>query len=248
MKVYLEVQLKLWFHALFVVGILRRSTCCLVLGLTLGGLVGCGGSGDGSGRASGVGGSGAGEVGGAGSSNGAAGASGHSASNGGSEVGAAGEAGNDNGLAGSAGDIADAGSDGSSGGNGGRSAGGAGTAGSVGGNAGSSNVPVVYVIGGTVTGLPTGQSVVLQNNGANDLSVTKNGSFAFSSELVVGASFSVTVLAQPTGATCTVASGTGTSSPSSLTAVVVTCSAVTRTVGGTITGLGTQRNRCVAER
>ena len=65
-----------------------------------------------------------------------------------------------------------------------------------------------YTVGGTVSGLSG--TVVLQDNGGDDLSVTANGSFTFATALR-GAAYSVTVKTNPSGQTCTVSSGSGTS-------------------------------------
>jgi hypothetical protein len=94
-------------------------------------------------------------------------------------------------------------------------------------------------IGGTVTGLPTGATVTLQNNGDESLVVSADGSFTFGAPIGDGESYNVTVLTQPAGATCTVASGSGTaaSGTTSITTVAVTC-ATTSTLVGTLTGLG----------
>jgi uncharacterized repeat protein (TIGR03803 family) len=91
-------------------------------------------------------------------------------------------------------------------------------------------------VGGTVSGLASGQSLTLQDNGGDDLVVTANGSFTFSNPLTTGASYAVTVLTQPSGQTCTVANGSGTVADSNITNVVVTCVSV-YTVGGTVSGL-----------
>ena len=75
---------------------------------------------------------------------------------------------------------------------------------------GSSGTPAVtYTIGGTVSGL-TGGTVVLQNNGGNNLSISANGGFTFSTAIAQGRSHAVTVLTQPAGQFCSVTSGTGT--------------------------------------
>lgn len=79
-----------------------------------------------------------------------------------------------------------------------------------------------WTIAGTINGLSAGTSVTLQDNGANNLSVTSNGSFVFSTAISNGGSYSVTVLTQPSGATCTVASGSGTAS-ANVTGVSVSC-------------------------
>lgn len=93
-----------------------------------------------------------------------------------------------------------------------------------------------FAVGGSVSGL-TASGLVLQNNGSDNLSVPSGaGTFSFSSPLSYGASYHVSVYAQPTGETCTVANGTGTVS-AVVTSVVVACSVNTYTVSGTVTGL-----------
>ena len=94
-------------------------------------------------------------------------------------------------------------------------------------------------IGGTLTGLPSGASVTLQNNGGDNLTLTADGAFTFSEAIADGETYSVTVLTQPVGATCAVSGGSGTvseSSSTSITSVVVTCTA-SSSVSGTVTGL-----------
>jgi hypothetical protein len=80
---------------------------------------------------------------------------------------------------------------------------------------------VTYTVGGTISGL-TG-TVVLQNNGGDNLTRSSNGSFTFATSLAVGASYSVTVSSQPSGQSCDVANGSGTVSSSNVTSVTVTC-------------------------
>ncbi|MBX3234076.1 MAG: hypothetical protein KIT84_06550 [Labilithrix sp.] len=81
-----------------------------------------------------------------------------------------------------------------------------------------------YTVGGTVNGL-TGTGLVLRNNGGNNRSITTNGSFSFSNAIASGATYAVTVFTQPTGQTCSVATGTGTGTVQSanVTSVVVSC-------------------------
>ena len=76
-------------------------------------------------------------------------------------------------------------------------------------------------VGGTVTGL-TG-SVVLQDNGGDNLTVTANGAFTFATKLASGATYAVTVQTQPAGQTCTVTNGTGTIGSANVTNVAVSC-------------------------
>ena len=94
-----------------------------------------------------------------------------------------------------------------------------------------------YSIGGTVSGLITGLSVTLLDNGASALKVTKNGAFTFATKLASGTSYNVTVSVQPTGETCTVTDGSGTVVAANVTSVAVACVAQTYTIGGTVSGL-----------
>jgi hypothetical protein len=80
-----------------------------------------------------------------------------------------------------------------------------------------------YSVGGTVSGLSG--TVVLQNNGGNDLSVSANGSFAFNAQLATGAAYAVTVKTNPTGQTCSVSNGSGTVAGANVTNVAVACAA-----------------------
>ncbi|HHF0578356.1 TPA: hypothetical protein ACPHXX_000565 [Legionella anisa] len=92
-------------------------------------------------------------------------------------------------------------------------------------------------VGGTVSGLAASESMVLQNNGGNNLIINSNGSFTFSAPVAQGATYNVTILTQPTTQTCTVTNGSGTAGASNVIDVQVTCSTNAYTVGGTVSGL-----------
>jgi hypothetical protein len=100
-----------------------------------------------------------------------------------------------------------------------------------------------YTIGGNVSGL-TGSGLVLNNNGGNDLAVTANGAFTFSTAIAGGAAYAVTVATPPSGQRCEVANGSGTVAAANVTSVAVTCTSTsppppppnTYSVGGSITG------------
>jgi hypothetical protein len=106
-----------------------------------------------------------------------------------------------------------------------------------GGGGGGSGPPPTYTVGGSVSGLANGTSVVLQNNSRDSITVTFNSTFTFATPLTVGSAYQVSVLAQPSGQSCTVGAGTGSIASSNVTNVVVTCVPITRTVGGTVSGL-----------
>lgn len=79
-----------------------------------------------------------------------------------------------------------------------------------------------FTVGGSVTGL-TATGLVLQNNGGNDLTLNASGSFTFSTPILSGATYNVTVKTNPSGLTCTVASGSGTVTNANIGSVAVTC-------------------------
>jgi hypothetical protein len=101
---------------------------------------------------------------------------------------------------------------------------------------GNSTTPALYTLGGTVSGLKS-TGLVLTNSGQTlNVSASAVG-FSFGAVLASGASYAVTVQTQPAGATCTVSSGSGTVQGAAVGNVVVTCSSLAESLGGTISGL-----------
>lgn len=81
-----------------------------------------------------------------------------------------------------------------------------------------------FTISGSITGLPPGETMTLQNNFGNDLTVLANSTaYTFAQAFPDGASYSVTVLTQPPSATCTVSNATGTISGANITNADITC-------------------------
>ena len=78
-----------------------------------------------------------------------------------------------------------------------------------------------YAIGGKVQGLLG--TLVLQDNTTDDLTVTADGDFVFSTPLPSGALYSATVAVPPPGQSCTVSDGTGTVAAADVTSISVTC-------------------------
>ena len=93
-----------------------------------------------------------------------------------------------------------------------------------------------YTISGTVVGMLSGQSVTLQNNSGDNLTVSSNTSFSFTTKVASGASYLVTVLTQPTGQTCTPNLNSGVVS-GNVTDVSIICSYTVYTVSGNVSGL-----------
>jgi hypothetical protein len=101
---------------------------------------------------------------------------------------------------------------------------------------GGSSTSVTIV--GTLSGLASGESVVLELNGADPQTISAGGKFSFSA-IALGASYDVTVATAPAGQTCTVTGGKGTATSASAAAIEVSCVDQTYTVGGSVTGLTT---------
>lgn len=102
----------------------------------------------------------------------------------------------------------------------------------------SSPVPPAYTIAATVTGLLSGQSVTLLNNGSDALIISANNQLtAFNTPIAQNGSYTVTVETQPTGQVCSVTNGSGNGVTANVTNVSVACSTLSYTIGGNITGL-----------
>jgi hypothetical protein len=84
--------------------------------------------------------------------------------------------------------------------------------------------PTAYTIGGHVSGL-AGSGLVLQQNGGDDLAIDADGEFTFATPLEDGASYAVTVFAQPgdPAQTCTIENGNGTVDGANVDDIAVTC-------------------------
>ena len=97
---------------------------------------------------------------------------------------------------------------------------------SCGGGSGSGNNPP-YTVGGTISGLASGNSVELDllvagTHAAFD-NVDKDGLFRFAERLGTNDVYEVRVSTQPSGQTCTVENGAGTINISNVSNIVVTC-------------------------
>ena len=75
----------------------------------------------------------------------------------------------------------------------------------------------------SVIGLLSGTSVVLQNNGGNNLTISANGTASFNGAYTIGLPYSITVSTQPANETCTVTSNSSGVIPNAAVLVAVTC-------------------------
>ena len=105
------------------------------------------------------------------------------------------------------------------------------------GGGGGGGPPPLYAIGGTMTGLRG--DVVLQNNGADNVTVSANGPFAFPTSLVNGAAYAISVLTQPVSPaqTCFVTNGSGNVAGADARSATVTCTTNTYYIDVQITNL-----------
>jgi uncharacterized delta-60 repeat protein len=93
--------------------------------------------------------------------------------------------------------------------------------------------PSTFTIGGTITGLPTGSTIGLLNNGGDLLTRGADGEFVFTT---LAKEYAVTVVSSPAGYTCSVADGVGVAT-NHVRNIRVTCAYVAFELGGVITGL-----------
>ena len=88
-----------------------------------------------------------------------------------------------------------------------------------------------YTVGGTVTGLASGQRLTLLDNGRDSLALAANGPFQFATRLSSNTAYAVTVGTQPTGQACSVGNGAGAAITGNVSNVNVTCSSPTGSTG-----------------
>jgi hypothetical protein len=94
-----------------------------------------------------------------------------------------------------------------------------------------------YYVYGRVVGLEGSETVVLLNNGTASTTVIANTGNLFSFPLLSHEDYLITVQNQPAIKTCSVVNGVGKNVTSNVFDVIVNCSYITHTIGGTLTGL-----------
>jgi hypothetical protein len=87
-----------------------------------------------------------------------------------------------------------------------------------------------YKVGGNLAGM-TGMGLVLQNNGADDLTLNANGAFNFATTINSGATYNVTIKTQPAGQTCRLIGARGTVEAADVTTVVARCGTIANPQG-----------------
>ncbi len=82
-----------------------------------------------------------------------------------------------------------------------------------------------YTVGGSLTGLASGESIVLKLNNGNALTLGADGSWVLPLFFASGGSYVVSIAQQPTGQHCSVANPAGTVAGADITNVAVQCAA-----------------------
>jgi uncharacterized repeat protein (TIGR03803 family) len=99
-----------------------------------------------------------------------------------------------------------------------------------GGSSSSGSGETTYTLGGTLAGLDLSQSVSLQDNGGDTLTLSANGTFSFPMRLDAGTAYAITVQSHTPGIACSVGNGSGTLGSSDVTGVGVSCSVGTERI------------------
>ena len=96
-----------------------------------------------------------------------------------------------------------------------------------------------HQVGGSVSGLASGNSVGITLNGSATIEVTADGAFAFPVPLAYGEAYVVSISTQPTSPnqTCTVTNANGFVAGGDVSSVLVDCVTDQYTIGGTVSGL-----------
>jgi uncharacterized repeat protein (TIGR03803 family) len=110
-----------------------------------------------------------------------------------------------------------------------------------GGGSGSSG-PTSYTLGGTLAGLGAGESVSLQDNGGDTLTLNANGAFSFPTSLNTGSAYAATVQSHTPGVACSVSNGSGTVGSSDVTTINASCAAGTESILHSFGASGTDGN------
>lgn len=103
--------------------------------------------------------------------------------------------------------------------------------------------PAQATLGGTLTGLPDGGTLLVSNGNLDSIAISANGNFAFDKKIPVGTDYKVAVMA-PSGLNCSVANGAGTvpANANAIGNVAITCTPgavafINFYVGVTVSGL-----------
>lgn len=81
----------------------------------------------------------------------------------------------------------------------------------------------LYSVGGNALGIPLNETLIIQNNFSEVLSIFVNGQFTFIQRVPNLTNFYVTILKNPAGKTCTVQNGIGKIENSNFNGILINC-------------------------
>lgn len=99
---------------------------------------------------------------------------------------------------------------------------------------GTGSTTTSFSVSGSISGFTAG-SLILQNNAANDLTLTATNTYSFTG-LASGSTYAITIKTNPTGFVCSIANGSGTITANVMNANI-TCSVITVNPAYTTNGL-----------
>jgi N-acetylneuraminic acid mutarotase len=87
----------------------------------------------------------------------------------------------------------------------------------------TATVTITFAVGGTISGLATGNSITLSNNGVDKIKLNANGPFVFPTRLAIGSPYMLSIAKLPAKQPCTHTYGTGHIQTSNMPALNVIC-------------------------
>ena len=90
--------------------------------------------------------------------------------------------------------------------------------------------PVRPTISGSLSGLSDGSILLLENNGGDKLTVSKNGTFTFATPIAFNSTYAVTIDAHPLTQRCSITNGSGTNVQADVLNVAVACTAAKESI------------------
>jgi len=100
---------------------------------------------------------------------------------------------------------------------------------------------VAYSVGGNLSGLATGNRIILSNNGADKITLTANDTFSFPELMTKGSTYKLAITAFPAKQPCTHTYGTGKVQTADMPDMSVICGFLPRGEMVKTTGLGVAR-------
>ncbi|MGA7749071.1 MAG: kelch repeat-containing protein, partial [Gallionella sp.] len=80
-----------------------------------------------------------------------------------------------------------------------------------------------YTIGGTLSGLASGNQIIIADNGVDNTILSANGTFTFPTPLANGSAYSIAIITLPTNQPCTYTYGAGIVAGANVTSINIIC-------------------------